>query len=103
MLNPIDLRDSCAPFEAESRLFWLLGEKTRLHILHLLSEQPGQLCVAELAEKLGGREQSTVSHHLKLLYYGGLLTREDRGLYTYYHIEPHTLDTIRHILGQLGH
>jgi ArsR family transcriptional regulator, arsenate/arsenite/antimonite-responsive transcriptional repressor len=105
MLKPSDLCDDTdlsPPFEAQARLFWLLGDKTRLQIIHLLSEQPGQLCVHELAEKLGSLEQPTVSHHLKLLYYGGLLYREEKGLNKYYRIQPHTLDKIRQLLDQIG-
>ncbi len=106
MLKPTDLHDEAnlsAPFEAEARLFWLLGDKMRLQIVHLLLQHPGQLCVAGLASALGTIEQPTVSYHLSLLYAGGVvyLAREE-GRYKYYRIKPHTLDKIRSILGQLG-
>ncbi len=103
-IDPHDETRLLSPFEAEARLFWLLGDKMRLQIVHLLLQHPGQLCVAELAARLGTIEQPTVSYHLSLLYAGGVvyLAREE-GRYKYYRMHPHTLDTIRHVLGQLGH
>lgn len=104
MLKTIDtIEETDDFFEAHARLFWLLGEKTRLHILYLLSEQPGQVCVDDLVEKIGTISQPTMSHHLHLLYQGGLLELERDGVHKYYRIRTHTLDTLRHILIYLNH
>lgn len=104
MLKIIDITDETDDFfEVQARLFWLLGEKTRLHILYLLSEHPGQLCVDDLVEKIGTISQPTMSHHLHLLYQGGLLDLERDGVHKYYRIRTHTLDPLRHILTSISH
>ena len=93
---------SCCPPLLEGRLtsddanylasvFRVLGEPARLQILSLIAAQPSQeVCACELVETLG-LSQPTVSHHLKVLYESGLLTKERRGTWIYYQILPEKL------------
>jgi ArsR family transcriptional regulator len=48
-------------------------------------------CVCDLTEPVG-LSQPTVSHHLKILVDAGLLTRDERGVWTYYRVVPERLE-----------
>ena len=79
-------------------IFRVLGEPARLQILSLIAAQPSQeVCACELVETLG-LAQPTVSHHLKVLYEAGLLTKERRGTWIYYRILPEKLAMLRNAL-----
>ncbi len=79
-------------------IFRVLGEPARLQILSLIAAQPSQeVCACELVETLG-LAQPTVSHHLKVLYESGLLTKERRGTWIYYRILPEKLAMLRRAL-----
>ncbi len=79
-------------------IFRVLGEPARLHILSLIAAQPSQeVCACELVETLG-LAQPTVSHHLKVLYEAGLLTKDRRGTWIYYRILPEKLAMLRDAL-----
>ncbi|MCS6783480.1 MAG: ArsR family transcriptional regulator [Gloeomargarita sp. SKYG98] len=45
-----------------------------------------------------GLSQPTVSHHLKVMYDAGLLTRERRGTGIYYRLVPQLLSALRQVL-----
>jgi ArsR family transcriptional regulator, arsenate/arsenite/antimonite-responsive transcriptional repressor len=79
-------------------LFRVLGEPSRLQLLSLIASQPtGAACVCDLIEPLG-LSQPTVSHHLKVLYEAGFVTKERRGTWIYYQVVPQTLQTLCNIL-----
>ncbi|OYQ61743.1 transcriptional regulator [Pseudanabaena sp. SR411] len=79
-------------------IFRVLGESARLQILSLIAAQPSQeVCACELVETLG-LAQPTVSHHLKVLYEAGLLTKDRRGTWIYYRILPEKLAMLRDAL-----
>lgn len=44
------------------------------------------------------RSQPTISHHMKILFDAGLITREKRGLWVWYRIVAERLDVLRAIL-----
>lgn len=99
-----NISDDCAPLllrhlnhsdaEQIAVLFRVLGEPSRLQLLSLIASQPtGSACVCELIEPLG-LSQPTVSHHLKVLYEAGFLTRERRGTWIYYQVVPETLQSL---------
>ncbi len=80
-------------------LFRVLGEPARLQLLSLIAAQPsGEVCACELVESLG-LSQPTVSHHLKVMYEAGLLTKQRRGTWIYYRIVQEQLLCIRDVLG----
>lgn len=85
---------SAADAEQLATLFRVLGESSRLQLLSLIAAQPtGAACVCELIEPLG-LSQPTVSHHLKVLYEAGFLTKERRGTWIYYRVVPETLQAL---------
>ncbi len=75
-------------------MFRVLGDPSRLQLLSLIASQPsGAACVCELIEPLG-LSQPTVSHHLKVLFDAGFLTKERRGTWMYYRVVPQTLQAL---------
>jgi ArsR family transcriptional regulator, arsenate/arsenite/antimonite-responsive transcriptional repressor len=75
-------------------MFRVLGDSSRLQLLSLIAAQPtGAACVCELIEPLG-LSQPTVSHHLKVLFDAGFLTKERRGTWMYYRVVPQTLEML---------
>jgi ArsR family transcriptional regulator, arsenate/arsenite/antimonite-responsive transcriptional repressor len=79
-------------------LFRVLGEPARLQLLSLIAAQPsGEVCACELVESLG-LSQPTVSHHLKVMYEAGLLSKERRGTWIYYRIVQERLVALRELL-----
>ncbi|MDJ0664462.1 MAG: metalloregulator ArsR/SmtB family transcription factor [Acidimicrobiia bacterium] len=75
--------------------FKLLSDPTRLRILSLVANAPaGELCACDLPAQLG-RSQPTVSHHLTLLTEAGLLSRDQRGKWAWFRIEPDRVAILR--------
>ncbi len=75
-----------------------VADPTRLRLLSLVSAHAdGEACVCDLTEPVG-LTQPTVSHHLKILVDAGLLTREKRGVWSYYRVVPETLDRLSQLL-----
>ena len=110
-MTPLQLSTSCCPpllagnlTAAEAAgvavLFRVLGEPARLLLLSSIAAQPGgEVCACELVESLG-LSQPTVSHHLKVMYEAGLLTKERRGTWIYYRIVRAQLAFLRQVLGE---
>lgn len=75
-----------------------VADPTRLRLLSLVAAHAGgEACVCDLTEPVG-LTQPTVSHHLKVLVDAGLLTREKRGIWSYYRVVPQTLDRLSSLL-----
>lgn len=62
-------------------LFRALGDRTRLHILHLLRDR--ERCVRDLVDDLE-MAQATVSHHLRILAGARLVVANRRGRENFY-------------------
>jgi len=87
-----------AAAEQMASLFRVLGEPARLRLLSLIAAQPNrEACVCQLTEPLQ-LSQPTVSHHLKVLYEAGLLSRERRGSWVYYQLVPERLEALQQAL-----
>lgn len=70
------------------RVFKALADRHRVKVLNRLLQADGAaVCVCDFEELLGLR-QSTVSYHLKQLLDAGLVTREKRGTYAYFSLDP---------------
>lgn len=67
----------------KAKLFNGLADLSRLAILETLRDGP--MSVGEVVVTTG-LSQSNVSNHLACLYDCGLVTREQRGRYVYYHL-----------------
>jgi ArsR family transcriptional regulator len=69
----------------------VLADPARLRLLSLIAAQPGgEACVCNLTGPIG-LSQPTVSHHLRVLHEAGLLSREQRGRWAYFRLEPEPL------------
>jgi ArsR family transcriptional regulator len=68
--------------------FKALGDQTRLGLMMAVADSDdAEACVCDLTPETG-LDQSTVSHHLKLLVDSGLLERTQRGKWAYYSLTP---------------
>lgn len=83
-------------------LFRLLADPVRLKLLSLVaSSSTGEVCACDLNEPLE-RSQATVSHHLSQLVAGGLLSREQRGKWAWFSIEPTKRGLIETVLAGMS-
>ncbi|MFF5920507.1 ArsR/SmtB family transcription factor [Streptomyces flavochromogenes] len=73
--------------EEYARWFRALADPTRIRIMRFLSGQPGPVPVGEIVDHLR-LNQSTVSHHLKILHTVRFLTRRRAGVSIRYAINP---------------
>ena len=104
----LPLVQCCAPLgdpaltEAEAKeleiVFKALADRHRVRILNrLLAAQGEAVCVCDF-EALLELKQPTVSYHLKQLLNAGIVTREKRGAFAYFSLDPAALDRIRDLL-----
>jgi ArsR family transcriptional regulator len=76
-----------ADLSAEAAMFKALGDPARLTILATLARATDEVCVCDFTSGLE-LNQSTVSHHLKILKRAGLITGVRRGTWGYYSLAP---------------
>ncbi|WP_375502127.1 ArsR/SmtB family transcription factor [uncultured Jatrophihabitans sp.] len=99
-----DLATCCSPVtggvmdleaaERLARIFKALGDPTRVRLLSLIAaHSDGEACVCDLTDPVG-LTQPTVSHHLKQLVDAGLITRDQRGRWSYYRVVQPALDAV---------
>ena len=82
------------PIYEVSELFKVFGDSTRLRILFVMFEE--ELCVGDLAEKLG-MTQSAISHQLKILKQSKLVKTKRDGKMIYYSLAD---EHVRSIIAQ---
>ena len=78
--------------EEAAHRFALLGDPTRLRILHALMER-GELSVGDVAEA-SGTSRFNASGHLNRLALGGLVARRPAGTTHYYRISDRRLSDV---------
>jgi ArsR family transcriptional regulator, arsenate/arsenite/antimonite-responsive transcriptional repressor len=85
-----------------ARMFKALGDPVRLRLLSLIAsrsdaEGRGEVCVCDL---LGAFDvqQSTISHHLRVLREAGLVDCERRATWVYYWVVPSALARLSSLL-----
>jgi DNA-binding transcriptional ArsR family regulator len=71
----------------EATLFKALGDPARVAILATLARAEHEVCVCDFTSGLD-LNQSTISHHLKLLKDAGLVNSVRRGTWGYYALTP---------------
>ena len=71
----------------EAALFKAVADPARVAIIATLARAEHEVCVCDFTAGLG-LNQSTISHHLKLLKDAGLVTSERRGTWGYYSLAP---------------
>lgn len=75
--------------------FAALSDPIRLRLFNLIaSSEQGEVCACELVEPLG-KSQSTISHHLKVLYEAGLVEKERRGTWIWYSVVNEKIAALR--------
>ena len=99
--RPLDDELTSEDAEATAALFKALADPARLRIVSMLARSPEPVCVCELTPPLG-LSQPTVSHHLKKLVQAGLLRREQRGVWAYYHLDREGLERAASVLDLKG-
>jgi ArsR family transcriptional regulator len=89
-----------------SRMFKALGDPVRLRLLSMIAsrggvEGPGEVCVCDL---LGAFDvqQSTISHHLRVLREAGLVDCQRRATWVYYWVVPAALERLSSLLQSTG-
>lgn len=70
-------------FESVARYFSVLGEPTRLRILHALCQE--EKCVTDIIHATG-LAQANASRHLGLMYQAGMLSRRRDGTQIFYKV-----------------
>jgi ArsR family transcriptional regulator len=87
--------------ERLARVFKALGDPTRVRLISLVVAGPeAEACVCDLTGPVG-LSQPTVSHHIKQLVEAGLLTRHERGRWSYYRLADGALETLAETLSRL--
>jgi ArsR family transcriptional regulator len=70
-----------------------LGDPVRIQLVDVLRKHAGKVCVCELVP-LFDLQQSTVSHHLKVLREAEIVGSERQGLWAYYYVIPDALEEL---------
>jgi len=75
-----------------------VADPARLQIISLIrSSADCEACVCDLTEALG-LSQPTISHHLRVLSDAGVLSREQRGTWAWFTLNPKRLKEISRLL-----
>jgi ArsR family transcriptional regulator len=78
--------------------FKVLADPVRLRMLSLIANAPGgEMCSCDMVEPIG-RSQPTVSHHLSILAEAGLVTREQRGKWAWFRVQPERVAVLQDAL-----
>jgi ArsR family transcriptional regulator, arsenate/arsenite/antimonite-responsive transcriptional repressor len=80
-------------FEREAQTVKAIADSYRLRMLATLARAEQAVCVCDFTDALP-LNQSTVSHHLRILREAGLVTGERRGTWVYYQLAPEARDRI---------
>ncbi|WP_309646957.1 metalloregulator ArsR/SmtB family transcription factor [Nocardioides sp.] len=68
-----------------------LADPVRLRLMSMVMSRAGaEACACELLPAFD-LSQPTISHHLKVLHEAGLLDREKRGVWVYFHARPEAM------------
>lgn len=84
--------------EQNARIFRAFCDENRLRILQLL--QSGEKCACKLLEDLN-IQQSTLSHHMKILCDSGVVRGRREGKWTHYSIDPAGSENARKVLQEI--
>lgn len=79
-------------------IFKALGDEVRLEMIRMLAGK--ELCVCDILEAFD-KSQSTISHHLKILKYAGVVEDVRDGKWIYYRIKPEAFGPIQSFVGEI--
>ena len=77
-----------------------LADTTRVQIVTMLAEHPGEVCVCDITGSFD-LDQSTISHHLRLLREAGIIDSVRHGVWVYYFLRQGAFTPIQQLLKQL--
>ncbi|MCT4616912.1 MAG: metalloregulator ArsR/SmtB family transcription factor [Candidatus Gracilibacteria bacterium] len=80
--------------------FNVLSEPNRIRIICMLGKSEEDLCVCEIVDDLG-LKQNLVSHHLGVLKKINLVSSEKKGKYIYYSLNKEVYDKLKKIIGEV--
>jgi ArsR family transcriptional regulator len=83
-----------------TRLLKALADDTRLQLLGKIASSTDPICVCDLVDS-AAVNQSTVSHHLKVLREAGVVEFERRGTWAYYSLKPGVSPVVTAVLTEL--
>jgi len=84
--------------ESLARLLKAVADPARLQLLSLIKSSPNaESCVCDLTVPLA-LSQPTVSHHLRVLTEAGLLSRTNRGTWSWYSVNDERLQELSALL-----
>lgn len=84
--------------EALAEMFRAVADPVRVRLLkHIADAEHGTACACHLPDALG-IAQPTLSHHLKKLTDAGLISREQRGRWAHYSIQPAVIEQLQDFL-----
>jgi len=100
--SPLTAHPSMRAEEASdlAGLLHALADPTRLQMVSLLAEHPGEVCVCDITRSFA-LDQSTISHHLRLLREAGVIACVRHGVWAYYFFHAGALEPIKQLLKQL--
>ena len=92
--SPLDRAEA----ESVATLLKAVADPVRLQLVSIVRAAEGQeACACDLTPAVG-LSQPTVSHHLKVLVEAGILTREQRGSWAWFHLVPERLEQLAAVL-----
>ena len=81
-------------------LLHAMADPTRLQMVTLLAEHPGEVCVCDITGSFE-LDQSTISHHLRLLREAGVIDCIRHGVWVYYFLHAGALEPVKQLLKRL--
>lgn len=99
---PPPLQASLSEREATemAALLRALADPTRVQIVTLLAEHAGEVCVCDITGNFH-LDQSTISHHLRLLRKAGIIESVKHGVWSYYFLRPGVWQPILQLVRRL--
>ncbi len=109
VVSPAETAACCVPLSAQpltieqaeqvAPLLKALADPVRLRLLSLVaSHEGGEACVCDLNDAFD-LSQPTISHHMKVLHEAGLVGRDKRGVWVYYHARTQALASLGALIG----
>ena len=109
VISPAETAACCAPLTAQplsmeqaaqvAPLLKALADPVRLRLMSLVaSHEGGEACICDLNEAFD-LSQPTISHHMKVLHDAGLVDRDKRGVWVYYHARTQALASLGALIG----
>lgn len=95
-LAPIEEQEALA-VAANARA---LADPTRVRIVMMLAQHAGEVCVCDITSAFN-LDQSTISHHLRLLREAGIIDVVRHGVWAYYFLHAGALQALRQFIEYL--